>query len=214
MYIAVLFFLRLMGKKQIGELRPYELVITLLISNVATFPIGEEDATVWDGIVPIVTLFILHFIITELSYRSIRLRRLVNGKPLIVINKDGIDYSAIRKIRLTSNDIMSYLRQQGYFCPSEVAYAIIETNGQMSIMPSQCRNGEVPYMMICEGILLKDNVRRIGTSEEEVRRVIAPYVKGVREVALMLLYKTGEVYLQPKHSHYISYKADIKLQEG
>src|SRR5690606_14932664 len=121
----VLILLRIMGKRQIGEMQPYELVITLIIADLATVPMSETALPILHGIIPLVTLCIIHYFLSFLTRKSLYIRKLINGKPVIVIGPNGIDYSALKMLNMNFSDLQESLRTAGYFNLEEVLYAIV-----------------------------------------------------------------------------------------
>ena len=111
-YIIVLFLIRLMGKRQIGEMQPFELVITLVIADLATIPMGEPAIPLIHGIIPLITLVCLHFLLSFLMRKSLYFRKLINGLPVILIGPDGIDFKALRKLNMNFNDLQERNEQE------------------------------------------------------------------------------------------------------
>ena len=136
-YLIVLLVFRLMGKRQLGQMQPFELVLTLIIADLATIPMAEVSVPVLHGIIPLLTLVVLHFILTLLTKSSVFMSRVISGKPTIIINPKGIDYKAMKNLNLSTDDILAALRECGYFSISQIQYAIMETNGKISIMPKE-----------------------------------------------------------------------------
>ena len=143
-YFILFFVIRLMGKRQIGELQPFELVITLVIADLAVLPMQETGLSLINGIVPLIMLVSIHFFISYLARKSFLGRRIIDGKPAIVINPDGIQFEKLKELNLNINELQESLRASGYFHFDEVEYAIIETNGKMSIMPKSERRAVSP----------------------------------------------------------------------
>ena len=129
-YLVVLFLYRLMGKRQLGQMQPFELVLTLIIADLATIPMAEVSVPVLHGIVPLLTLVILHFVLTFLSKISNKFASFLSGKPVIVINPDGIDYKALKNLNISVDDVFEAIRGCGYFKIEQIQYAIMETNGK------------------------------------------------------------------------------------
>ena len=170
-YIFLLVAMRLMGKKQLGELQPFEFAVTLIMAELACIPMSDTTVPVIYGLVPIFTLFIVQFALTKLIKHSLKARRLINGKPVIVINPCGIDYRAISMLDLTVNDLLEALREKNYLSPEELEYAIFETNGDVSVIPKarplttedmhlNAPPAQLPYAVICEGKKMSDNIRK------------------------------------------------------
>ena len=133
-YIVVLFLYRLMGKRQLGQMQPFELVLTLIIADLATIPMAEISVPVLHGIVPLLTLVLLHFLLTLLSKLSSKFSTILSGKPVIVVNPNGIDYRALKNLNLSIDDIMEAIRGAGYFRLEQVQYAIMETKQEAERM--------------------------------------------------------------------------------
>lgn len=137
LYILIIIAVRLMGKRQIGELQPSELVVTILMSNIATLPIEDISIPMIMGIVPIFTFVSLDVFMSQLSMRSRRMRQLFSGEPKIVISDGKIDQQALRDLRYTVDDLLESLRACSVFELSEVQLAVVETTGKISVMKKQ-----------------------------------------------------------------------------
>ena len=142
LYFAVIFIMRMMGKKQIGELEPFELVIALMISELATFPMQDIRIPILHAIIPIITLLFLQVATSFIELKSERARKILTGTPSILIKNGKIDIAELRYQRFNINDLLEELRLKGYFNLSDIQYAILETSGELSILPktgqSQC----------------------------------------------------------------------------
>ena len=134
LYILVISSVRLMGKRQIGELSPSELVITILISNIATLAMEDVSVPLFTGIIPIMTLVCLDVLVSYICMKSRRIRHTISGKPKIVISNGVIDQKELKTLRYTVDDLMSSLRTQGIFDITQVQYAVVETNGVISAL--------------------------------------------------------------------------------
>lgn len=134
LYIIVIICLRLMGKRQISELQPSELVVTLLISDIASIPMQNTAQPLLSGVLPIILLVSCELIISTLMVKSMKFRRFVCGKPIVVINDGKVQQDEMKRLRMTTEDLSEQLRQMNVFNISDVAFAIIETNGKMSVM--------------------------------------------------------------------------------
>jgi uncharacterized membrane protein YcaP (DUF421 family) len=161
-----------MGKGQIGELQPFELVVTIMISALAALPMQDIRIPLIHGIIPIITLLIIQMIISELELKSETARKFFSGKPSILIKKGTINIAELRRQRFNINDLLEELRLQGYFDLSEVYYAVLESNGQLSIIPRsnlkpatkkevnvQCIQSEFPIALILDGKINNKNLR-------------------------------------------------------
>ncbi len=179
LYTLIIFAIRLMGKRQIGELQPGELAITILISNIAVLPIEDINVPLALGAVPILTLVCFELLISVLSMKSSKLRTILSGKPIFVIENGKINQKAINSLRFTIDDLMEGLRSCEVFDISQVAYAIVETNGTMSVIkkfPSQNVTAQmlklqnqtttIPLVVISDGKIVNDNLKEIGLTKK------------------------------------------------
>ncbi len=199
-YVFLLIAMRLMGKKQLGELQPFEFAITLIVAELACIPMSDTQVPVLYGLVPIFTLFIIEFIFTKAVKHSLRIRKLVNGKPVIVISPQGIDYKAISSLDMTISDLMEALRGGGCFSPAEVQYAIAETNGDISIVPksqNSSQRTQLPYTLICEGKTMSENAKKADIDESAITRFLQNRGLKAKDVLLLTAESSGDYYLQP-----------------
>ena len=135
LYLLVVLTMRLMGKRQIGELQPYEFVITIMISDLASLPMQDSRLPLLQGIIPIITLLFLKTILTQIGLKFQSTRKFVDGEPCILIYKGKINYSTLKKQQLNIDELLEELRLANYFNLDEIQYAILENDGQMSILP-------------------------------------------------------------------------------
>lgn len=215
-YFVVLLFLRIMGKRQIGEMQPYELVITLIIADLATVPMSDANIPLLNGILPLAILVILHYSITMLTRKSIFLRKLISGQPVIVISPDGINYQALKKLNMNLHDLQESLRQCNYFNFEQVRYAIIETNGKMSIVPNAqdapatakdvgANNPppEIPMLIVSDGKVIKQNLEQMNLSEQQFNTLLHQLnIKSVKSIVVMNIDTKGKLYYQLKGKQY------------
>lgn len=133
LYIVVIISVRVMGKRQIGELQPSELVITILVSNIATLPLEDLNIPLIMGILPILSLVCFEVIMSFFTLKSRKLRHIISGKPKVIIHDGTLDQSVMKELRYSVDDIMTALRSNNVFDISEVQYAVVETNGSVSV---------------------------------------------------------------------------------
>lgn len=217
LYFFLLLAMRLMGKRQLGELQPFELAITLVASELVCIPMADASIPILYGIIPVFSLFLVHILITKLATKSVRFRKFLNGKPVIVIEKGNILPDVMKELNMNIDDIMEALRGEGYFNPSEVEYAILETNGNMSVMPKSqnkplspmdmnisTQESEIPVTVIMEGEFIGENIARLdATAKERVLKYLTNI--GLRpEDVLVLLMAGTDIYIQPYHAQFIS----------
>ena len=135
LYILIIAGVRLMGKRQVGELEPSELVLSLIIADLAAVPMQDFGIPLLTGVIPILALLAMTMILSVMTMKSIRFRALLCGRPSVVIRRGEIDQGEMRRNRLTVDELLEELRSQGYTGPQKVEYAILETNGQLSVLP-------------------------------------------------------------------------------
>ena len=123
-----------MGKRQLGQMQPFELVLTLIIADLATIPMAEASVPILHGVIPLLTLVVLHYFLTLLTRKSEILNKVISGKPVIVINPNGVDYNAIKNLNISIDDLFESVRGCGYFSLDEIQYAIVETNGTVNVL--------------------------------------------------------------------------------
>lgn len=214
-YVVVLFVFRIMGKRQIGQMQPFELVLTLIIADLATIPMAEIGVPVLHGIIPLLTLVILHFVISLLTKISPKVAKFISGKPVIVINPKGIDYYAMKQLDMSIDDLFEGIRGQGYFSMEQVQYAIMETTGKISVMPksgfapvtnndlnSKVKETFLPINLIMEGQIVKDNLPIAKVDEKFITDFIAEKIgksAKVKNVLIFTMDKQGNAYLQMKN---------------
>ncbi len=188
LYLVVVTAMRIMGKRQLGELQPSEFVIALMISELASLPIGEKDISLFHGIIPIIALVLLELLCSVLVIKSEFLRRIITGSPVQIIKDGNLIYKRLRFLRICIDDVMEQLRLAGYSSISEIDSAIIETNGQLSVVPKEterpvlCKDlnlspsqTHVPHTVISDGKLRKRNLEGAGVSEEWLKKRLARY---------------------------------------
>lgn len=198
-FLLLLLGLRLMGKRQIGELQPFEFVITLAVAELACTPMQDNSIPLVYGLIPVLTVFVLHYFMTLLSTKSVRFRKVLNGKPMIVVDRDGINSENLKKLNMNVNDLLESIRNAGYFSVEQVAYAIVETNGNVSVLE---REGapvpqSVPVGLIVEGRHIDCNFSVCGRKKEEIDAYLNR--KGLNVKDIVLLTTEGKkLFVQPK----------------
>lgn len=209
-YFFLLVAMRLMGKRQLGELQPFEFAITLVASDLACIPMSDPTIPIVYGIIPVFTLFVVHIIITKLASGSLRFRKLLNGKPIIVIERGNLLPDVLKELNMNIDDLLEALRSGGCFDPGEVEYAIIETNGTMTVLPKAQfkpltpsdmgmapEPAEMPVTVVMEGCFMGANLKGLrGVDKERVLRLLDAL--GMKQSDILLLLVTGrKVFVQP-----------------
>lgn len=213
-YIFVLVVIRLMGKRQIGEMQPFEFVITLIIADLACIPMAELAVPLVHGIVPIFSLLILHFLICVLSRKSMKMRYLLSGRPAIVMSPRGVNYQELKKLNMTLDDFIEAMRGCDVFNMEDIAYAIIETNGKMCIIKKsiiepptkqelklEITPSSLPVNIIMDGRLMKENVAITGIDELFINKCLKrSNVNKIKDVLLFTLDNQGNCFIQAKNA--------------
>ena len=205
-FIATLILMRLMGKRQIGEMQPYELVITLIIAEIACIPMADTAIPLIYGIIAILTIFLLHQIICLLDLNFATAKTVVSGEPSIVLNKNGIDDTQLKKNNLDVSDLIESLRGKGYFALDAVDYALYEAEGTFSALPkSNYENlqSSLPIILIDEGKFDEKNIQL--TKREKAYYL--DFLRGqgcdeIKKVLVMTVDGNGKIYLQLKGEKY------------
>jgi len=202
-YVFLVLGMRLMGKRTIGELQPFEFTITLALADLACMPMQDISVPLLYGLVPLFVMFLLHYFITLITGKSIKFRRFINGKPVIVINEDGIDFRALNSLNVNVNDLLEGLRAQQFFSPEQVKYAVYETGGNLSIMEREDAVAPqgIPITLVVEGKVMDVNFKYSSISKEGVMQLLKGEGLGVKDVLLMLV-DGARVYVQPKGKKY------------
>lgn len=217
-YFVLLVAIRLMGKRTLSEMQPFELVITLAIAEVACIPINDPYIPFYSGIIPVITLCFLEVLISFISRKSLWARRVMSGSAMIVIDKNGINYGNLKKLNMNVHDLIETIHSSGYMDINEIEYAIIETNGKLSVVEKMCDPTKptpalLPLMIAVDGVFDKDGLKKAGSSEAAVNVMLRKNgLKGVKEVLYADVRQDGTLYVSPKKSKYFT--AKIALSGG
>ena len=212
-YLCVLFAMRLMGKRQLGELQPEELVSTILISNLASISIESEEVPITASLIPLFLIAALELLGSMLSFRSQKFFNLMSGRPKTVILNGQIDQKALRMLRLTTADLMEALRGKDIFDPRDVSYAIIETNGTLSaaLRPERqpatladlrlaARQTQATIPFVLDGQVLEDNLHSCGKDRAWLERTAQANTLLPEEILLLVGNDTEDYFLLKKES--------------
>lgn len=210
LYLCVVIAMRIMGKRQLGELQPSEFVIALMISELATIPIGEQKTPFLHGIIPICALVLLELLFSVLVIKSEFLRKLITGSPVQIIKDGKLIMKKLRSMRICIDDVMEQLRLAGYSSISQIDSAIIETNGQLSLIPVEKERPlncgdvnlspsqtHVPHTVISDGKLRKENLEGAGVSEKWLKKKLASYnVTDYKKVVFLAITDEKKLVIQ------------------
>ncbi len=211
LYLILILVIRLMGKRQIGQLEPSEFVVTMLVANLAAIPMQDGAIPLFSGLIPILTVLGLEIILSVFAVKSISLRQLLCGKPVILIENGKILQKNLRKTRVTMDELSGHLRQKDVLDPSQVQYAILETNGNLSVFPYpkyrpasakdaniQAARQYLPITVISDGCLLQDNLRLARKDLSWVQRVLSQHSSSVAETWLLTVDESDHILWYPK----------------
>ncbi len=185
LYVFVVLGIRLMGKRQIGDMQPSELVITLLISEITAIPLQDVTQPIASGVVAIFTLVILEIVISVIAMKSIFARKLLSGKSAVVIKNGELDQHAMRRMRITLIDLIELLRAQSIFDISTIAFAVLEVNGNLSVLlkseerPATAKDvgltpkkDGLPLPVICDGKVLEESLQSLELDRQELLQIL------------------------------------------
>lgn len=211
LYIVLMVSVRLMGKRQVGDMQPGELVVTILISEIATMPIQDIDEPIITSFMAIITLIAVEIFISFISMKNLKFRKLVNGGSAIVIKDGVIDQKLLKQLRLTVPDLMEVLRLQDVFDITEVSYAILETNGNLSVLlKPQNRQVTVkdaglkpeadviPMLIVSDGIIIKEGLKLINKDEKFIQKILKIRKLDLKDVFLLTADRDGNYNLVKK----------------
>lgn len=214
MFLLVTIVMRFMGKRQIGELQPSELATSIMISNIAAIPIENFDSPLLYGAIPIITLACLEVLLSAVLLKSRTLRGFLAGKPRFVIRDGVIDQMELRELRWSIDDLMEQLRGNGVFDISDVSYAVIETNGNLSVyqkFPSRPATNESlhvaspkfdepPVIVISDGKIVPKALAAVGLNENWLQRILRQENRRASEIFLLSCTRAGDYHLVLKEA--------------
>ena len=213
LYLLITIALRIMGKRQLGELQPSELVTTILVSNIATLPVEDTGIPLLAGVIPIFTLMCFEVFTSYIVLKNKRIRRVVAGNPVIVIRDGQIRQQELEKLRLNIDDIMAQLRAQNIFDIREVSFAVVETTGSLSVyqkfparnvtaqmlsLPEDAASNFPPLVIISDGTLIDSALRMCNLREEWLRATLEAQKIAQEDVFLMTCDRSANYYIVPK----------------
>ena len=206
LYLILIAVVRIMGKRQIGEMEASEFVVTMLVANLAAIPMQDGGIPLYSGLVPILTVLGVELVLSSLALRSIRLRRLLCGKPVILIENGRILQENLRATRVTLDELLGHLREKDVLDVQSVQYAILETNGNLSVFPFPRemppsakelgitpKDKFLPVTIIEDGYLFRENLREAGKDETWVHHVLGEYRSSIAGTWLLTVDKGGHV---------------------
>jgi uncharacterized membrane protein YcaP (DUF421 family) len=215
-FVFVLVVIRLMGKRQLGEMQPFELVITLLIAEVACIPMNDPFIPIYNGIVPIITLAALHLTMSFIARKSLKARKLFSGQSVIAIDKNGINNQNLKRMNINVNDLIEAVRSSGYADFSEIEYAIFETNGKICVLekfsdPTEEKPVFLPVSLFIDGAWEREHLQLAKVTVPQITEAVKKNgVKNFKDVLYIDVRQDGTLYVSPKYQKCFTAKVSIK----
>ena len=211
LYLIVLIVMRLMGKREIGQLQPFELAISIMIADLASIPMTEIGIPIFNGIVPILGLLVMHLLISIINLKSLKAREIICGKPSILIYRGKIDEKQLKKERFTINELEERLRGNNVYNLGDVEYAILETSGQVTVIQKPEKRNTIPedfginpeyegipYDLVVDGKVMEQNLKKIGKNYAWLRKEVGKFNMTPEEALVVTLDGKGQIFCQKK----------------
>lgn len=206
LYLVLIFAVRLMGKRQIGEMEPAEFVVTMLVANLAAIPMQDGAIPLYSGLVPILTVLGMELVLSGLILRSVRLRQLLCGKPVILIDNGKILQENLKSARINLDELTGHLRAKDVLDIRTVQFAILETSGDLSVFPYpkekpasakdagvQATGQHLPVTVVEDGYLSRENLERAKKDEKWLEKVLSQHNCGIQDTFLLTVDESGQV---------------------
>jgi len=211
LYIIVLIVMRLMGKREIGQLQPFELAISIMIADLATIPMAEPGIPILNGVIPILGLLLMHLVISVINLKSVKMRQIICGKPSILIYRGRIDEKEMRKERFTINELEERLRGNNVVNIGDIEYAILETSGQITVIQKPDKRYTIPadfnimpdyegisYDLVVDGKIMEENLSKVGKNYRWLENQLEPYKIKPEEALIVTIDGRGNFFCQEK----------------
>lgn len=213
LYLLIVVGLRIMGKRQLGELQPSELVVTILVSNIATLPIEDTNVPLLGGIIPILAIVCFEVFASTLAMKNRAARKLISGNPRIIIRDGVVDQKELEELRFSTDDLLEQLRVGNIFDVRDVAFAIVETTGKLSVYPKFAarpvtagmlnipdteHDDAPPVVIVSDGAVVEDSLRYCNLKRQWLDRILSENNCRLEEVFLMTCNRKADYYLLPK----------------
>ncbi len=211
LYIIVLIVMRLMGKREIGQLQPFELAIAIMIADLASIPMTDIGIPISNGIIPICGLLVMHLLISSINIKSRKMRELICGKPTILIYQGRIDEQKLKKERFTINELQEKLRSSNVMDLGDVEYAILETSGDITVIQKPNKRNLIPedlglmpdyegisYNLVVDGKVISENLRMIDKDYEWLKKQVQKFNIKPEEALIVSINGRGNIFCQKK----------------
>ena len=210
LYIIVLIVMRLMGKREIGQLQPFELAISIMIADLASLPMTETGVPISNGIIPILGLLVMHLVISMLNMKSTKIREIICGKPSILIFRGKVDEKVLKKERFTINELEERLRDNNIFNIGDVEYAVLETSGQVTVIPKpnkrpttpedfniESKYEGIPYDLVVDGKVMYKNLEKLGKNYVWLQKQTEKFGIKPEEALIVTIDGDNQFFCQP-----------------
>lgn len=211
LYTIVLIVMRLMGKREIGQLQPFELAISIMIADLASIPMTDTGVPISNGIIPILGLLVMHLLISVINLKSIKAREIICGKPRILIYRGRIDEKALKKERFTINELEERLRGNNVVNLGDVEYAILETSGNITVIQKPEKRNTIPedfnivpdyegisYDLVVDGKIMDKNLKKLGKNYQWLKNQVAKFNIRPEEALVVTIDGKGQIFCQEK----------------
>ena len=211
LYIIVLIVMRLMGKREIGQLQPFELAISIMIADLASIPMTDPGIPIFNGIIPILGLLVMHLLISIINLKSSKAREIICGRPSILIYRGKINENNLKKERFTINELEERLRGNNVINLGDVEYAILETSGQVTVIQKPNKRNTIPqdfnimpeyegipYDLVIDGKVMKENLKAIGKDYNWLKKQIEKFNMKPEEALVVTIDGKGQIFCQKK----------------
>ena len=211
LYIIVLIVMRLMGKREISQMQPFELAISIMIADLASIPMTEVGIPIFNGIIPILGLLVMHLIISIINIKSLNLRQIICGKPSILVYRGKIDEKVLKKERFTINELQERLRRNNIFNLGDVEYAILETTGEVTVIQKPEKRGTIPedfnivpeyegipYDLVIDGKFINKNLHKLGKDYKWLQKQLNAFKIKPEEALIVTIDGKNQIFCQKK----------------
>lgn len=211
LYIIVLIVMRLMGKREIGQLQPFELAISIMIADLASIPMTDTGVPIFNGIIPILGLLIMHLVISMINLKSSKAREIICGRPSILIYRGKINENNLKKERFTINELEERLRGNNVINLGDVEYAILETSGQVTVIQKPDKRNTIPqdfnimpeyegipYDLVVDGKVMQENLKAIGKDYKWLKKQVEKFNMKPEEALVVTFDGKSQIFCQKK----------------
>lgn len=211
LYLVVLIVMRLMGKREIGQLQPFELAISIMIADLASIPMSELGIPISNGIIPILGLLVIYMVISILNMKSMNFRKIMSGQPAILIYRGKINEKALRRENVTINELQERLRVDNIFNLGDVEYAILETNGELTVIQKPEKRNltpqdmnivpeyeGIPYDLVVDGKIMHENLKTLGKDKIWLDKQLKKFDTDAKNTLIATIDGKGQFFCQAK----------------